>query len=78
MASTTATKRINGIEACGIIGCCPATLWKLGREELFTIDYPHGRGRGKPCFYHRDEIELYRDSRNKDTVRAFRKKHKRI
>lgn len=66
-------------EACDIIGCAPSTLWKMKKEEVFTIDYPNGiPGRGKRCWYYRDEVELYKESRDKDVVRAFRKKRGRI
>lgn len=74
-----ANNRIRAQEACFLLECAPSTLWKMKKEEVFTIDYPNGgAGRGKRCWYYRDEIILFKESRDKDKVRSFRRRMKRL
>lgn len=78
MTTTRTKKMVRAVQAAEILECSAPTLLALTRRDVFTVKYPNGPGVGRRCWYHPDELELFKETRDEDTVRAFRKKHKRI
>lgn len=46
-------------EAARLLGIDIRTLWMYGVAGKLTPIHPSGKGRGKPTFYMREEIELF-------------------
>ena len=76
MTSAIKSIRIKPKEACALLDCSYKHI-SQDLAGLFTVQYPSGRGRGKPVYYLRDEIELYATTGDKAKVEAFRRKMKR-
>jgi DNA-binding transcriptional MerR regulator len=78
MATKTLTSlRLKAVEAAELLNVSLTTLWTWSKEDLFTMQFPNGRGVGKRCYYLRDEIELYARTGKRELVAAYRVKHKR-
>lgn len=69
--------RMNLTEAAALLGVSTTKVWRLKKQDIFTVTYPNGEGIGKRCYFLRDEIELYALTGSRELVMAHRRKHKR-
>lgn len=69
---------VDGKTARAMLACRPTHLRDLGVRNILTVVWPNGPGRGKRPWYYPDEIDLWKQTRNPDEVRRFRKDMGRI
>ena len=69
--------RMNLTEAAALLGVSTTKVWRLSKQDVFTVIHPNGTGIGKRCYYLRDEIELYALTGSRELVMAHRRKNKR-
>ena len=53
--------KVSQAEAARILGCRHGTVLRYTDRGLLRPFRPHGRGRGKPTWYSRSEVERLRD-----------------
>lgn len=69
--------RMRPADAARDLGISLVSIYRLMAEDVFTVIAPRGRGRGKPCYLLRDEVECYA-VHLEEGVRNLRAKKKRL